>query len=389
MALEIGQGGADPDSETCADCGREAIDALGGVWLCDRHYRIREGLALAAPLAHPQAPHSPYAALYGDPGRPLPELFVGGNGTRIGEDALTLHGARCFTAVHSPRGGAGTLLSRDVWDARYLRVLLDSGAFSDPPSRRLSFEDALDRQLGWERSARRKWDAPGWFASAIVAYDVLIDEKWSGAAAGPADRRKERWDVGAAEWAISETAKAAEYLARERPRLRSRTAPRTIVLPIQGVTAEQYARCAGRVLAVAEPGDWAGLGGWCILGRYSRQWLPTFWAAMAETIPQIAAAGLGHAHIFGCLYLPALAGLLWLCDAYGLTLSTDSARPLMDVTRAASDARHGRNKSGARGETWPESVAWWADATMRLRRHPEYRSHGPTATPGATGGPMG
>lgn len=346
----------------CADCPEEAIDALGGVWLCATHLTIRRRLQDDGPYCIPEAHASPYAALYGDPALALPDLYVGGNGTQIKGQPLDLHGARCFTAAHGPRGGAGSLLDRGRWDAQHLRVLLDSGAFSEAPAQRLTLAGALERQLDWERAAAYKWGRPRWRVSALVAYDVLIDEKWDGGV-----RAKARWAPEDARWAIRETIRAAEYLSLQRGRLRANGRPRTLVLPVQGVTAEQYAECAAHVLAVSDPSDWLGLGGWCIVGKYSRQWLPVLHQAAALVIPMAAQAGIRHAHIFGVLYPPALAPLLWLCDRHGLTLSTDSARPIMDATRPP---RADRDRNG--GEDWPAQVDHWRRIVMGLRRSPLY-----------------
>jgi hypothetical protein len=284
-------------------------------------------------------------------------LYVGGHGTRIGDTVLDLHGERCLSSAHRPFGGKGTLLDGKL-DASRMRVLLDSGAFTDPPARRLTPAGALARQLAWEREAGERWGAPGWKVQALVSYDRLIDEKWAGA-----KRTKERWGIAEAETAVRETIDGARYLAAQRGRL----AGRTLVLACQGVDELQYDECAAEVLAVARPGDWIGLGGWCILGRWQRRWLPTFWAAMHRVVPKIAASGVAHVHLFGCLWLPAVAGLLWLADRHGLTVSVDSARPLMDVTRGDV------TKAGALSTTWEGSVAAWRERMATVRQSHFYR----------------
>lgn len=368
---------ADESDVQWCECGDEAIDALAGRWYCATHYVIRADLAESRPWCEPDNALDPglYPALYGRADLPLPALYVGGHGTQIGGVPLTLHGQRCYSAVHRPSGGPGTLLDRWTWDGAYCDVLLDSGTFSDAPAARLSFAAALERQLAWEAAAARRWERHvhqrPWQVQALVAYDVLVDEKWHGSTI--ATRRKERWTTPEAAWAVRETITAAAYLSSQRHRL----GDRRLVLPVQGVDAGQYVDCLEGVLGVAEPADWIGLGGWCILGRYSRQWMPTYREAIRRAVPMIAQAGVRHVHLFGVLYLPALAPLLWLCDQYGLTLSTDSARPLMDVARLRStptaDGRDSQVKAGARGDNWPDSVAWWRDAVQRLRRHPAYR----------------
>jgi hypothetical protein len=282
-------------------------------------------------------------------GPPAVRLFVGGDPARIRGAPVALHGDRCFTAA------AGRVRQR--LDPARVRVLLDSGAFSDPPARRLDPERALSRQLRWEARATESWGAPC-RAHALVSYDRLIDEKWLGTR-----RRKERWMVAEADAAVRETVEAARYLAAQRARL----APRRLVLACQGVDAAQYAECVAGVLEVARPGDWLGLGGWCVLGRWRRRWLPAFWATLHAALPRIAARGVGHVHVFGVLWLPALGGLVWLADRHGLTVSADGSAPLLAATRP--DGR----KAGLRAAGWRANVAWWRRTLGALRATAHYR----------------
>jgi hypothetical protein len=78
----------------------------------------------------------------------------------------------------------------------------------------------------------------------------------------------------------------------------------------------------------------------------------------AGTLP---GAGVRRVHIFGVLYLPALGGLLWLADQYGLEVSTDSTAPMLAC------AFKNRKKSGARAEYWRDNVAWSKAALGNLR----------------------
>jgi hypothetical protein len=73
------------------------------------------------------------------PAAPAVRLFVGGDPARVRGEPVVLHGDRCFTAA------AGHVRQR--LDPARVRVLLDSGAFSDPPARRPDPERALARQL--------------------------------------------------------------------------------------------------------------------------------------------------------------------------------------------------------------------------------------------------
>lgn len=282
---------------------------------------------------------------------PAVRLFVGGHGQSIQGERLDLAGDRMFSAAHRP--------SNIMLDPARVVGLLDSGAFSDSPAKRLSPEGALQRQLQWEQHASERWSGP-WHAHGLVSYDVLIDETWTGTR-----RHKRRWSVREAEWAVEETISAAQYLASQRQRL----APRRLVLSCQGVDASQYSDCATEILRVAQPGDILGLGGWCILGLW-QSWLPEFWATLRAVLPMAASAGLNHIHIFGVLWEPALAGLAWLADQYGLCVSTDSTAPIRSVT--FHDLKR-QKRAGARRPYWRDNVQWWISHLANLRTSRWYR----------------
>jgi hypothetical protein len=133
----------------------------------------------------------------------------------------------------------------------------------------------------------------------------------------------------------------------------------------------QYAECVAEVLKCATPADWIGLGGWCIIGRW-KSWMPEFWATCWRCLPAIAAAGIGNVHIFGVLYQPALGGLLWLCDQHRVSLSTDSAAPVLAATWKG-DGRAKKAGVRAASGTWRDNVAWWQDALGSLRSSQYYR----------------
>lgn len=292
--------------------------------------------------------------------KPAIELFVGGHagtlpGRNPGErDREDLNGKRMFTAAHPPQSARRSLAD--------LEAMLDSGAFTDPPEKRLTPKEALDRQLVFELKASLKWGAieqlgKPWQAQALVSYDRLIDETWTNG-----ERHKRRWTVQVAESAMAETIEAAEYLASQRERL----APRKLVLSAQGVDTFQYVECAGEVLRVAKPGDIFGFGGWCILGRLTSL-LPEFWCTLHETLPLVVKAGLSQVHIFGVLWLPALGGMVWLADQYGLEVSTDSTAPMMACTR------EDKKKAGARANYWRDNVEWWQKTLAELRQTEWYK----------------
>ena len=281
---------------------------------------------------------------------PAVRLFVGGHASRVQGEAQDLAGDRMFTAAHPPQTGPF------AEDAEITGVI-DSGTFTDRPEKRLTSEGALDRQLAWEIKASAVWGIP-FRAIGLVSYDRLIDEKW---VAG--HRHKQRWDVKDGASAVDETIAAAAYLSSKRKEI----APRTLILSCQGVDAYQYQECVTGVLAVAKPHDWIGLGGWCILGR-ERRWMPTFWQTMRLVLPQIAAASVRHIHIFGVMYLPAIGGLSWLADQYGLSVSTDSTGPILNCTWKD------QKKSGARMPYWRDNVRWWVDALANIRDTPYYKA---------------
>ena len=79
-------------------------------------------------------------------------------------------------------------------------------------------------------------------------------------------------------------------------------------------------------------------------------------------------AGITHVHIFGVLWLPALGGLLWLADSYGLTVSTDSTAPLLSCTRGNAV------QAGVRVDGWRANVAWWQGTLAPLRQSTHYRA---------------
>lgn len=277
-------------------------------------------------------------------------VYVGADCTSIQGRRFNLTGPRMFNGQYGPnaRHTPDEVPLLDGW--------CDSGAFNDPPGKRLAPDAALARQLRWEDRASNKWGA-SYRHNAVVSYDLLIDEKWTNGR-----KAKERWGVAEADRAVRVTVDAAAYLAGQRDRL----APRRLVLACQGVDHLQYQECAAGVLAHCRPGDVFGLGGWCILGL-QRSWLPTFWAAMRRTLPLVASAGLSHVHIFGVMWQAPLGGLLWLADQHGLRVSTDSKKAAMDCTW--KDFK----RAGARADTWEENVAWWDRELSGLRASRFYR----------------
>jgi hypothetical protein len=284
---------------------------------------------------------------------PAVTLYVGNDNPTCQAGRLDLTGPRMFNGSYGP-------LSRFTpEEVRQLDGWCDSGAFNDPPHKRLTAEGALERQLRWEAKASEKWGEP-YTHRAVISYDLLIDEKWVNG-----EKFKERWNVGEADQAVRVTVDAAAYLASQRERL----APRRLVLASQGVDASQYVECASGVLQHCMPGDIFGLGGWCILGL-QRRWLPTFWDAMRRVLPMVRAAGLTRVHIFGVMWPKALGGLVWLADRERLTVSTDSKKAISDCTyKSEANAK----RAGRKCPLWRDNVKWWKDTLAGLRRSPFYR----------------
>lgn len=280
-------------------------------------------------------------------------LYVGMDCGRNQGRRLNLTGPRMFNGQYGPH----SMFTPD--EVPHLDGWCDSGAFNDPPDKRLTPDAALERQLRWETRAAGKWGCE-YRHQAVVSYDLLIDEKWV-----DGRKKKERWSVAEADRAVRVTVDAAAYLSSQRHRLQ----PRTLVMACQGVDAVQYAECAAGVLAHARPGDVFGLGGWCILGL-QRSWLRTFWESIRRVLPMMAAAGLSRVHIFGVMWTVPLGGLVWLADRYGLVVSTDSKKAVSDCRWKTPEQRR---QAGARRDTWEENVAWWRQTLAELRNSPVYR----------------
>ena len=192
-----------------------------------------------------------------------------------------------------------------------VQVIQDSGAFSDGPTQRLDFSEALDRQIA--HAERYQYSEQ---ITHRASYDLLIDERWKNGV-----RSKLRWDEGDAEFASRISVRAAAYIAHERHGL-------PLILSAQGVTPRQYLKCAEQIVPLMEQGDVFGLGGWCILGKIPSL-LHSFRETMKVVIPFLASEHVKQVHIWGVCFPKALNDLLWLCNEHDIRLSTDSAYPAM------------------------------------------------------------
>jgi hypothetical protein len=192
----------------------------------------------------------------------------------------------------------------------WTRVRQDSGAFSDGHQTRLSFSEALDRQIDHGQKF-------GYHDQIVdrASYDLLIDEVWT-----RGNRHKRRWSENDAWLAVRETVDAAFYLSMHYD------GPR--VLSAQGVTDRQYLDCSMRILEWFDPEtDTFGLGGWCICGKMPSIMREPFDDTMSLVIPALAKGGVKRVHIWGVMDPLFLGPLLYLCDEFKLQLSTDSSGP--------------------------------------------------------------
>ncbi|MCP1355061.1 hypothetical protein [Aneurinibacillus migulanus] len=144
----------------------------------------------------------------------------------------------------------------------HVKILLDSGAFQDTEAeKRLSFQEALNRQLDYEKKI-------GITSERIVSYDL----------------------IGNAE----ETIKANHFFASKREELR----PRQLVLMIQGQTTREYIHCLTETLKVAQPGDCIGFGGVANAGRENEVKFKLL-DAFKIGLPITYCAGITDIHVFG------------------------------------------------------------------------------------------
>lgn len=197
------------------------------------------------------------------------------------------------------------------------KVIQDSGAFSDNWHTRLTVEDALARQI--KHASRYGYTS---MITHRASYDLLIDEKWIDGV-----RKKVRWTEAEAWKAVDTTVAAADYLSRNRNNL-------GLILSAQGVTASQYLECVKRVIPFMDvERDMLGLGGWCITGKFPGKFLPVFRETMRKVIPYASKQGVKIVHVWGVLYAPALAELVYQSDLVGIQVSTDNSGPSIRPVR--------------------------------------------------------
>lgn len=185
------------------------------------------------------------------------------------------------------------------------QVLLDSGAYSDTTFHRLSFDEALERQLA--HAERFNYLSR---VFRIVSYDVLVDEQTG----ITGERVKDRMTPDIARFAVDQTIKASYYLSSQREYITQRIGHNvSLVFSLQGSNPQQYLECAKAILPLVQRGDVIGLGGWCILGLH-RKLIPMFHETMGELIPLLKQHHVQDIHIFGVCTHQVLGPLLYQCD---------------------------------------------------------------------------
>lgn len=191
-----------------------------------------------------------------------------------------------------------------------LEILLDSGAFQDiSDHKRLSFDEALQRQLNFEGRV-------GFRSKYLVSYDRIVDETFN----EDGRRVKLRVDGRTARKYVDQTIDAAKHLADQRKELK----PRRLVLSNQGVSPGQYTRCVREVLSFSENEDVIGLGGQCIVGQrpgYTKD----YFEVLKNILPMIRRKGIRRLHIFGLGTFPVLVKTQALCWKFGVVPSYDTS----------------------------------------------------------------
>lgn len=166
------------------------------------------------------------------------------------------------------------------------KFIIDSGAFQDVGSRtRLNFEEALNRQLKFEKTLTKDGRA----SEAIVSYDRLVDEQ-----IGDSGQFKARVSEEESKLYVEETIEAAKYLVSKRKELK----PRKLILSCQGTSVKQYLDCLTQILEIASSKDIIGFGGFCIISR-NKKYEKEFYDVISKGFPMIREKKITRVHIFG------------------------------------------------------------------------------------------
>lgn len=200
--------------------------------------------------------------------------------------------------------------SRKVRVKEGTKVLFDSGAFQDVKNdNRLSFKEALNRQLNYEESQN-------FVSELLVSYDRLVDEKHD----EKVGHIKERVDYKTAEEYVEETINAAKFLADQIDDLK----PRKPVLSCQGITTDQYLDCLKEIVSFADPETVIGFGGFCIVGlkpKYEGQ----YFEIIEKSREILKKKGIKRVHIFGVGKFKLLVRTHMIFREFGISASYDTS----------------------------------------------------------------
>jgi hypothetical protein len=165
-----------------------------------------------------------------------------------------------------------------------------------------------------------------------VSYDVLIDETWKNG-----ERKKERWSIESADYAVNETIKAAQFLDMKRKEIDTLFCHHIkLVLSAQGVNAEQYQKCTQEILKIMNPDDDIfGLGGWCISGLRREKMIPLAAEIFPSVFELLGNKKVRRVHVFGVIFPKLLGFLLYLSKKHNIQLSTDSSGPCVNPAKNA------------------------------------------------------
>lgn len=198
-------------------------------------------------------------------------------------------------------------------------IIIDSGAFQDVGNdSRLTFKEALDRQLKFEKKFNN-----GYKAEAIVSYDHLVDEQLD-LTKGQIKKRVSR---KIANDYVMETIEAAEFLSKKRKKL----GKRKLILSCQGISIPQYLKCLDNVLSVTENNDIIGFGGFCIISKkikYEQQ----YYNILRKAVPKLKEANIKRLHIFGVGLFRALVQTDIFTRIHGIETSYDTSSQELNGT---------------------------------------------------------
>lgn len=223
----------------------------------------------------------------------------------------TLNGVEYSPETITPYLCLNPYYNATLKNPRSVKYILDSGAFQDVKTEhRLTPENALERQLAFEKKVGRK-------AEAIVSYDRLVDEQTEDGV-----QFKQRVSESLGKEYVEETIESAKYLCSKRNSLKGRK----LILSCQGATAGQYMGCLKAILEIASPEDIIGFGGFCILSK-SVKYESEFYDVVSKGFPMIRENGNQRVHIFGMGVFRVLVQAELYGRKTGIECSYDTSSP--------------------------------------------------------------